>query len=225
MRVLVTGIRGFVGTHLADFLLARKGIQVHGIARQTPKKQLVRQVSKKIVMHNADLCNASSVRGILKKVKPDWVFHLAAQSFVPLSWDSPSETVTNNVIGQLNLLESLKSLKLNPRVHIAGSSEVYGRVEPHELPIKETNPLRPLSPYAVSKVTQDLLAYQYHQSFELDLVRTRAFSHTGPGQSDLFVASNFAKQIALIEAKKQSPVIHVGNLEAVRDFTDVRDMV
>ncbi|OIO38248.1 MAG: GDP-mannose 4,6-dehydratase [Candidatus Omnitrophica bacterium CG07_land_8_20_14_0_80_50_8] len=225
MKILITGIRGFVGTHLAEFLLDKKDVQIHGIARGAGEKRRRSKTAGKVFIHNCDLRDASSVDRILKKVRPDWVFHLAAQSFVPRSWENPAQTLTNNTIGQLNLLESLKTLKIRPRVHIAGSSEEYGKVDPSEIPMKETNPLRPLSPYGVSKVTQDLLAYQYYQSFHMDLVRTRAFSHTGPGQTDVFVASNFAKQIARIEAGKQSAVIHVGNLEAVRDFTDVRDMV
>ena len=225
MRVLVTGVRGFVGPYLAEFLAAKKGVQVHGIARSASKKLPTRKIPKRIVIHDCDMRDAPSVERILKRIRPDWIFHLAAQSFVPYSWDSPAETFSNNVISQLNLLESLRRLGLASRVHIAGSSEVYGKAESREIPVKEANPLRPLSPYGVSKVTQDLLAYQYHQSFKMDLVRTRAFSHTGPGQPDVFVASNFAKQIAWIEAGKQSPVLYVGNLEAVRDFTDVRDMI
>lgn len=225
MRVLVTGIRGFVGTHLTEFLLSKKGVEIHGIARASSRKFASEKITKRVFIHPCDLCDASGVRRILKKVRPDRIFHLAAQSFVPRSWEAPSETLINNLIGQLNLLEALRKLGLNPRVQIAGSSEAYGRVGPNEIPIKETNPFRPLSPYGVSKAAQDLLAYQYYQSFRLNLVRTCAFSHTGPGQKDVFVASNFAKQIALIEAGKQSPVIQVGNLETVRDFTDVRDTV
>ncbi|UCH12385.1 MAG: GDP-mannose 4,6-dehydratase, partial [Candidatus Omnitrophota bacterium] len=130
-----------------------------------------------------------------------------------------------NMIGEVNLFEALRSLKLNPRIIVAGSSEEYGFVIKSELPIKETHPLRPLSPYAVSKVGQDLLGYQYYKSYWLNVIRTRAFNHTGPRRGESFSCSNFAKQIALIEKKKQRPVIYVGNLNAKRDFTDVRDMV
>jgi GDP-4-dehydro-6-deoxy-D-mannose reductase len=156
---------------------------------------------------------------------PERIFHLAAQSFVGSSFLAPQETLTTNIIGQLNILESIRSLKINPRTMIAGSSEEYGLVYENELPIKETNPLRPLSPYAVSKVSQDFLGYQYFKSYGLHVVRTRAFNHTGRRRGEPFVSSNFAKQIALIEKGKQEPVIHVGNLEAIRDFNDVRDIV
>ena len=153
------------------------------------------------------------------------MFHLAAQSFVPTSWKLPVETFAINALGQINLFEALIDLKLNPKFQIAGSSEEYGKVYEHEVPMKETNYLRPLSPYAVSKVAQDLLGYQYHQSYGLKTVRTRGFNHTGPRRGDVFVTSNFAKQVAEIEKGLKPPVIHVGNLDAKRDFTDVRDMV
>jgi len=156
---------------------------------------------------------------------PDAIFHLAAQSFVPSSWVSPLQTLTDNIAGQTNIFEAVRSLGLDPAIQIACSSEEYGLVLPHEVPIRETNPLRPLSPYAVSKVTQDFLAYQYFMSYGIRAVRTRGFNHTGPRRGEVFVTSNFAKQVAAIEAGKASPVIKVGNLEAVRDFTDVRDMV
>jgi GDP-4-dehydro-6-deoxy-D-mannose reductase len=156
---------------------------------------------------------------------PEKIFHLAAQSFVGTSFHAPQETLTTNIIGQLNILEAVRSLGINPYVMIAGSSEEYGLVYENELPIKETNPLRPLSPYAVSKVTQDLLGYQYFKSYGLNVVITRAFNHTGRRRGEPFVSSNFSKQIAMIEKGKQEPIIHAGNLEAIRDFNDVRDIV
>jgi GDP-4-dehydro-6-deoxy-D-mannose reductase len=130
-----------------------------------------------------------------------------------------------NVVGQLNIFEAMRELKLEARVQLACSSEEYGMVYDDEVPIKESNPLRPLSPYGVSKVAQDLLGYQYHQSYGLFIVRTRGFNHTGPRRGDVFVSSNFSRQIAMIEKGKQEPVLSVGNLEARRDFTDVRDMI
>ena len=151
--------------------------------------------------------------------------HLAAQSFVPASWHAPAETLTTNIIGQLNIFEAVRKLKSSARMHVAGSSEEYGWVESHELPIKETNALRPLSPYGVSKVTQNLLGYQYAKSYGLHIVRTRAFNHTGPRRGEVFATSNFAKQIASIEAGLAPPVVSVGNLKARRDFSDVRDIV
>src|SRR6185436_7051616 len=144
---------------------------------------------------------------------------------VPSSWTAPNETLTTNIVGQTNLFEAVRGLKLDPVVQIACSSEQYGLVLPGETPIKETNPLRPLSPYAVSKVGQDYLGYQYFQSYGLKVVRTRGFNHTGPRRGQVFVTSNFCSQVAAIELGLQEPVIRVGNIEAIRDFTDVRDMV
>ena len=144
---------------------------------------------------------------------------------MPASWTCPAETFATNSIGQINLFEAMLDLGLKSRIQIAGSSEEYGMVYPDEVPMKETNPLRPLSPYAVSKVAQDLLGYQYFKSYGLWAVRTRGFNHTGPRRGDVFICSNFAKQIAEIEKGKREPVMYVGNLEARRDFTDVRDTV
>ncbi len=225
MRVLITGMTGFVGSHLTEFLLARGGIEVFGIERWRSKTDNIDHVKHRFQMYECDIRDASSVRKVIADVKPDQIFHLAAQSFVAASWTAPSETLATNILGQLNLLEAVREGKLSPRIQIAGSSEEYGLVHEEELPITETNPLRPLSPYAVSKVAQDLLAYQYAQSYGMHLVRTRAFNHTGPRRGEVFATSNFAKQIALIEAGSQEPVVRVGNLEARRDFTDVRDIV
>lgn len=179
----------------------------------------------RVQLVECELRDPFSVRTLIETQKPDLIFHLAAQSFVPTSWNSPNDTIQNNIDGQLNLFEAVLRTGLDCKIQIACSSEEYGHVEPHEVPIKETNPLRPLSPYAVSKVTQDYLGYQYHESYGLHVVRTRAFNHTGPRRGENFVTSNFAKQIAQIEKGIQPPVLHVGNLQAKRDFTDVRDTV
>lgn len=226
MRVLITGITGFAGSHLADYLLAEHTeVEIFGIQRWRSRTENIEHLAGKIELREADLRDYTSIHRVLDEVRPDAIFHLAAQSFVPTSWRAPAETLTTNIIGQTHLFEAVRALQLDPTIQIAGSSEEYGLVLPDEVPIKETNPLRPLSPYAVSKVAQDLLAYQYFESYGLKTIRTRGFNHTGPRRGEVFVTSNFAKQIASIEAELQDPVIRVGNLESVRDFTDVRDTV
>lgn len=228
MNVLITGITGFAGSHLAEYILAEHpGVEVHGIIRWRSRMDNIAHLAGtgKIHLHEADLKDMVSLRKALAAAKPDRIFHLAAQSFVPTSWKLPAETFMINSVGQINLFESVLELGLDPRVQIAGSSEEYGHVNPDEVPMKETNPIRPLSPYAVSKVAQDFLAYQYFMSYGLKTVRTRGFNHTGPRRGDVFVTSNFARQIAEVERGLREPVIYVGNLEAKRDFTDVRDMV
>lgn len=224
MRVLITGITGFVGSHLAEYCLDRD-IEVAGTYRWRSRMENIDRVRERIRLVECDLRDATSVRRALAEVRPDRIFHLAAQSFVPASWGAPAETMHTNIVGQVNLFEAMRDLDLEARVHIAGSSEEYGLVHPEEVPISEENPLRPLSPYAVSKVAQDLLAYQYHRSYGLRVVRTRAFNHEGPRRGEVFVTSNFAKQIAEIERGERTPVVRVGNLDAKRDFTDVRDVV
>jgi GDP-4-dehydro-6-deoxy-D-mannose reductase len=224
-RVLVTGVTGFAGSHLVDYMLTRNDCQIFGIQRWRSRTENIEHFADKITILECDLRDASSTRDTLEKVRPDWIFHLAAQSFVPTSWTAPSESLTTNILGQVNLFEAVRRLGLKCRIQLACSSEEYGMVLPGEVPIKETNPLRPLSPYAVSKVTQDLLGYQYWMSWKVDSVRTRGFNHEGPRRGPVFVASDFAKQIADIEKGRKKPVLSVGNLEAKRDFTDVRDMV
>lgn len=225
MRVLITGFTGFVGSHLADHLLERSDLQIFGLYRWRSRTENVAHLLDKIQLIEGDIADASAMHRALEISRPDWIFHLAAQSFVPTSWTSPNETLDVNVRGQINLFEGCRQLGLEPRIQIACSSEEYGLVHPDELPITEDNPLRPLSPYAVSKVSQDMLAFQYHQSYGIDCVRTRGFNHTGPRRGQVFVCSNFAHQVASIEAGLQDAVIRVGNLDARRDFTDVRDMV
>lgn len=223
MKALVTGISGFVGSHMAEFLLQRN-VEVTGTIRQRSRMDHIKHLSD-IRLVECELRDPFSVEHLIKEIKPDLIFHLAAQSFVPTSWNSPIDTIHNNVAGQVNIMEALRRFDLSCKMQVACSSEEYGHVEPHETPIRETNPLRPLSPYAVSKVAQDYLGYQYYKSYGLPIIVTRTFNHTGPRRGENFVTSNFAKQIAQIEKGKIPPVLHVGNLSAKRDFTDVRDVV
>ncbi len=226
MKVLITGITGFVGSHLAEYVLSLEDAhEVVGICRWRSPRHNTGDIEGRVAFLECDLRDASSVRKLIDEVCPDRIFHLAAQSYVPTSWNSPAETITTNIIGQLNIFEAMRETGCDALIQIAGSSEEYGLVHPDETPITEDNPLRPLSPYAVSKVAQDTLAYQYHQSYGIKAIRTRAFNHTGPRRGDVFVTSNFAKQLAEIEAGLRDPILHVGDLTPRRDFTDVRDIV
>lgn len=225
MRVLITGISGFAGSHLADLFLAQGKHEVFGTIKWRSNRDNIRHIEDKIHLVNCDIKDPYAVRSALEASRPDQIFHLAAQSYVPFSWAAPLETIETNIAGELNLFERVRELKLDPMIHIAGSSEEYGLVYPHEIPITEENPLRPLSPYGVSKIAQDFLGYQYHKSYGLRIVRTRAFNHTGPRRGEVFVTSNFARQLVEIERGQREPVLRVGNLEAVRDFLDVRDVV
>jgi GDP-4-dehydro-6-deoxy-D-mannose reductase len=225
LKYLITGISGFAGSHLAEYLLGRGDGEVHGTMRWRSRTENIAHLAGKVTLHQCDIRDATAMYTLIGDLRPDRIYHLAAQSFVPMSWVAPSETMTTNVIGQVNLFEAVRACGSKARIQLAGSSEEYGMVPPEEAPIKESNPLRPLSPYGVSKVAQDLMGYQYHQSYGMHIIRTRGFNHTGPRRGDVFVTSNFAQQIAEIEANKRPAVIHVGNLEAIRDFTDVRDTV
>ena len=224
MKALVTGITRFVGSHMAEYLLS-KNVEVIGTFRQRSRMDHIRHLAGSVRLVECELRDAHSVDKLIRDTKPDLIFHLAAQSFVPSSWISPADTIFNNVIGQLNILEAVRRAGFDCKIHIACSSEQYGRVEPDEVPIRETNPMRPLSPYAVSKVAQEMLGRQYYWSYGLHVVTTRAFNHTGPRRGEQFVTSNFAKQIAEIEKGIRPPVLYVGNLRARRDFSDVRDVV
>ena len=225
MKVMITGITGFAGSHLVEFLMTLEGLEIYGVRRWRSRTEHIDHLADAIVMEECDFRDSTSVLRIIHKIRPDRIFHLAAQSFVPTSWHAPGESLSTNILGTLHLFEAVRQTYIDPIIQVACSSEEYGLVLPAELPIAETNPLRPLSPYAVSKVGQDLLAYQYFKSYGLKVIRTRGFNHTGPRRGDVFVCSNFAKQIAEIEAGRKEPVLSVGNLEAKRDFTDVHDMV
>lgn len=223
-KALITGITGFVGSHLAEYLLS-EGLEVSGTSRWRSKMDNVEGIKDKIHLHEADMLDAHSIYQIIDEIKPDFIFHLAAQSYVMSSWQSPANTIEVNTTGAINLFEAVRKTGLKAPVQIACSSEEYGKVYPNEVPIKETNPLRPLSPYAVSKLAMDYLGYQYYESYKINIIRTRGFNHTGPRRGEVFAESTFAKQIAEIEKGKKEPIVLVGNLEAKRDYTDVRDMV
>lgn len=220
----ITGISGFAGSHLAELLL-KKRYEVHGLCRWRSRTENIDHIKNRIHLIEGDLLDLHSLQKALMDVRPDFIFHLAAQSFVPASWTSPSVTLNINVVGSSNLFEAVRTVQIGPVIQLACSSEEYGLVKPSEVPIKESNPLRPLSPYGVSKIAMDYLGYQYFKSYGMKIVRTRGFNHTGPGRGEVFAESTFAKQIAEIEKGKRKPVILVGNLEAQRDYTDVRDMV
>ncbi|MEK6934339.1 MAG: GDP-mannose 4,6-dehydratase [Nanoarchaeota archaeon] len=222
-RALITGITGFAGSHLAELLLSR-GFEVFGTARHRSDLTNVRHILKDIKLIEADITDLASIRGAFNIAKPDYVFHLAAQSYVPQSWKAPHHTLTDNILGTCNILEAARDYP-NVIIQVAGSSEEYGFVKEDEVPIKETNPLRPLSPYGVSKVASDLLCMQYFKSYGTKVIVTRAFNHSGPRRTGVFVDSNFAKQLVEIEKGIKEPVLYVGNLEAQRDFSDVRDVV
>lgn len=224
-KVLITGVTGFVGSHLVEYLLTKKDIEIYGLYRHRSKMDHIEHVKNNIKLVDADLMDSHSLYTTIVDMKPDVVYHLAAQSFVPTSWGSPAITLEVNIVGSANLFEAIRRAGIDPVIQIACSSEEYGMVYPNEVPIRETNPLRPLSPYAVSKVAMDYLGYQYNESYKLKIIRTRGFNHTGPRRGETFAESTFAKQIALIEKGKQEPVLSVGNLDAERDYTDVRDMV
>lgn len=229
-KVLITGITGFVGSHLADYILANfPEVQIFGLARWRSPKDNIKHILDRITLEFGDLLDPSSLKALLSRQRPDVIFHLAAQSYVPFSFSAPVATLNTNMIGTCNLLEAVKELKFvsgyDPINHICSSSEVYGQVKENEVPIKEDNLFRPASPYAVSKVAEDLLAFQYWLSWKVKTIRTRMFTHTGPRRGEVFVVSTFAKQIAAIEAELAPPVIKVGNLESIRTFLDVRDAV
>lgn len=224
MRVLITGITGFLGSHQADFFLGMEGIEVYGTKRWRSDTRNIAHCLDRLRLSECDLRDLSSATLLVENVRPDIIFHQAAQSFVRSSFDQPAETLTGNILCELHIFEAVRRAGIDPRIQIACSSEEYGLVGPDEVPITEDQPLRPLSPYAVSKVAQDLLGYQYFRSYGLKIFRTRTFNFDGPRRGDVFVCSTFAKQIAEIETGHKEPVVYVGNLDAQRDFTDVRDV-
>lgn len=222
MKVLITGATGFAGSHLAEYYL-KQGVEVAITHRWRSNKENITGFEKQIEMIGCDVADAFSVEKAVLKAKPHVIHHLAAQSYVLQSWHAPAETLTINIMGTLNVLEAAR--KHPCLVHIAGSSEEYGNIFPNESPIKEHTPLRPVSPYGVSKVAADMLGWQYSKSYHFPVLITRAFNHTGPRRGEVFVSSHFAKQLAEIGRGLKAPVLMHGDLTSNRDWSDVRDIV
>lgn len=225
MRVLITGIAGFAGSFLAEYCLARSDVQVAGVVRTRQRLGHAAAIAARCAFYEADVRDAAAVDAAVQQAEPEVVFHLAGQASVAQAFDDPGGTLQDNAVGQINMIQAVLRHCPQARLLVVGSAYEYGLVRPEENPINEQTPLRPTDPYAVSKVAQDLFGYQYFVSHGVQAVRVRAFNHTGPRQSVDFVASRFAREIARIEARQQAPVLTVGNLSAIRDFSDVRDVV
>lgn len=228
MRVLLTGIDGFVGSHAADLLVAA-GVEVHGTVLHFDALRNIAHLRQSLTLHQADISDAGKISALVRSLRPDRILHIAGQAFVPRSLQSPLETFHTNLLGGLNILEASRQLLSesgkSPAVLIVSSGEVYGRVEPRRLPMTEEFPLMPKTPYAASKAGLDMIAQQYAECFGVHVLIVRPFNHAGPRQSPSFVVSDFAKQFAEIASGKREPVLHVGDIAAKRDFTDVRDVV
>ena len=230
-RALITGITGMVGSHLADYLLANTEWDIYGMLRwRSPLdniEQLLPEVNRggRVTLLYGDLRDTLAVENVVVKCRPDYVFHLAAQSFPRTSFDAPLDTLDTNIQGTVRLLEPLRNFAPRAQIHVCSSSEVFGRVSKEELPINEECRFHPASPYAISKVGTDLVGRFYHEAYGLNVQVTRMFTHTGPRRGDVFAESSFAKQIAMIEAGLIPPVVKHGNLDSLRTVADVRDAV
>lgn len=218
-RILITGASGFAGRHLAGHLLTSTNWEITGLQTH------VAAPLDGVRMLSCDLLDADLTRRVIAHHQPEIIFHLAAQAYVPKAVANPAGTLNTNIIAQVNLLEACRAVRIDPIIVVVSSADIYGDVPPNQSPIRETQPFRPRNPYAVSKATQDLLGLQYALSYGMRIVRVRPFNHIGPGQNERFVVSSLARQIAEIEAGRADPVLLVGNLDAQRDFLDVRDVV
>lgn len=225
MRALITGITGFAGSFLAEHLLAQGNMEIFGVGLPQAGPGHIAHLLDQVHLFSGSLNDADWTRQVLADTRPDYVFHLAAQASTPLAIADPAGTLIPNILSQLNVLQGCVTLQLDPVALIVSSGDAYGKVEPADLPLTEDTPLRPTNPYAVSKITQDMMGLQYFLSHRLRCVRVRPFNHIGPRQGDAFVVASFARQVAEAEAGKRPAVVYVGNLDTARDFTDVRDMV
>jgi GDP-mannose 4,6-dehydratase len=223
-RVLITGIAGSGGSYLAEYIVANHPeVEVHGISRwhSTATADNLSLVQDRVKVHEADLMDLGSVLRVLQEVQPAAIFHLASHANVRASFLTPGAVLSNNIIGTSNLFEAVRLARLDPVVQLCSTSEVYGQVDPKYVPIKEDTPLRPASPYAVSKTAQDMLGWTYFVSYKMRIIRTRMFAYLNPRRTDLF-ATSFAKQVAWIERGLQRELVH-GNLDSIRTLIDVRD--
>jgi len=224
-KILITGMTGFVGEYLAEHLV-NSSVEVHGTYYSEDSLTRLGELRDKITSYQVDLTDKEQVEKLINDVRPDEVYNLAAQTSPSQSIKDPSDTLMNNTLSELYLFEAIKnSTHKDTRILAISSSEIYGAIDASDLPIDEDTPLRPTTPYAVSKITQDYLALQYFLAHKMQIIRVRPFNHTGPRQQPNFVVPMFAKQIAEIEKGKQEPLMKVGNLDARKDFTDVRDVV
>ena len=224
-KVLITGITGFAGSHLMDYILENTDYEVYGIKRMNANLRNICHALDRIKLYDADLLDESSLISVLKKVMPDQIYHLGALSWVTPSWDMPAIYMQTNAIGTINLFEAMRVVGCNARILTSATPEEFGDVPADLIPITEETRIRPINPYAASKAAQDMVCITYHASYNMDIVRTRAFNHEGPRRYIHGAIASFAYQIARIERGLQEPVILVGNLNATRNFTDVRDTV
>ena len=225
-KVLITGITGFVGSHLADYMLTMPDVEVHGIRRwHLSRMDHIAHIARQIIWHDCNMLDATAVRKVIREAQPDIVFHMAAESFVSPSWDNPREYMDTNYLGTVNFLDAIREIKPDTKFHIPGSGEEYGDVHPDELPINEFTVLRPVNPYAVTKVAQDLIGYVYFRSYGIPVYRTRTFNHEGPRRENVFGIASYAYQIACIEKGLQPPVVRIGDTGDKRNFTHVKDIV
>lgn len=230
-KAVISGITGMVGSHLADYLLQHTDWKIYGLVRWDDKmdniEHLIPLINKKerVQLLNADINDLASLLSCFKQAQPDYVFHLAAQSYPKTSFTAPLETLETNILGTAKVLEAIRTLDQDPVIHVCASSEVFGRVPKEFLPIHENVTFHPASPYAISKVGTDLIGRFYGEAYGMTVMTTRMFTHTGPRRGDVFAESTFAKQIAMIEAGIQDPIVKVGNLDSLRTWSDVRDAV